>query len=144
MNLRKYLYTEALLPSLLIRLAVGAIFLSEGIQKYIFPEIIGAGRFAQIGFANPEFWADFTGFFEIICGLFILIGLYTRFASIPLLIIMSVAFITTKFPLLVEKGFWIMAHEYRTDFTMTVLLIFLLIYGGGSLSFDRKYFRDKV
>ena len=66
----------------------------------------------------------------------ILIGLLTRLAAIPLLIIMIVSFITTKYPELIEKGFWFMAHDYRTDFAMTLLLIYLIIYGGGKKSID--------
>jgi putative oxidoreductase len=122
--------------SILIRLVVGLIFLSEGIQKYLFPEILGTGRFLKIGFSDPEFWAYFTGTFEIICGALILFGLLTRLASIPLLIIMITAFITTKWPILTEKGFWQMVHEYRTDFAMTCLLIYLIIYGSGGWSID--------
>jgi uncharacterized membrane protein YphA (DoxX/SURF4 family) len=99
---------------------------------------VGAGRFAKIGFGNPEFWAQFTASFEIVCGAMILAGFLTRLASIPLLIIMAVAFVTTKYPILIEKGFWSMAHEYRTDFAMTMLLIFLLMYGGGNFSIDKK------
>jgi uncharacterized membrane protein YphA (DoxX/SURF4 family) len=123
-------------PALLCRLAVGLIFLSEGLQKYLFPEILGTGRFAKIGFSDPGFWAYFTGTFEIVCGILILIGLLTRLAAIPLLIIMIVSFITTKYPELIEKGFWFMAHDYRTDFAMTLLLIYLIIYGGGKKSVD--------
>jgi putative oxidoreductase len=131
------------IPTLLCRLAVGLIFLSEGIQKYLFPDAVGTGRFVKIGFSNPSFWAYFTGAFEIICGILIVIGLLTRLASIPLLIIMVVAFITTKYPILTDKGFWAMAHEYRTDFAMTLLLIFLLIYGGGNYSIDKKLTHSK-
>jgi len=123
-------------PALLCRLAVGLIFLSEGLQKYLFPETLGTGRFAKIGFSDPGFWAYFTGTFEIVCGILILIGLLTRLAAIPLLIIMIVSFITTKYPELIEKGFWFMAHDYRTDFAMTLLLIYLIIYGGGKKSID--------
>jgi uncharacterized membrane protein YphA (DoxX/SURF4 family) len=126
------------IPTLLIRLTVGLIFLSEGLQKYILADVTGVGRFAKIGFANPSFWAYFTGSFEIVCGALILIGLLTRFAAIPLLIVMIVAFITTKVPLLTDKGFWPFAHEYRTDFAMTLLLVYLLVYGGGMNSIDRK------
>ncbi|HJY63193.1 MAG TPA: DoxX family protein [Ignavibacteria bacterium] len=128
------------IPSLLIRAAVGLIFLSEGIQKFLFPDIVGAGRFAKIGFSNPVFWSYFTASFEITCGLLLLFGLLTRLASIPLLIIMATAFVTTKMPILIEKGFWLMAHEYRTDFAMTMLLIFLIIYGGGKFSLDEKIY----
>ena len=126
------------IPTLLCRLAVGIIFFSEGIQKYLFPELLGTGRFEKIGFNNAAFWAYFTGAFEIVCSVLILVGLFTRLASIPLFIIMIVAFITTKIPELTEKGFWFMAHDYRTDFAMTLLLIYLLIYGGGKNSLDYK------
>jgi uncharacterized membrane protein YphA (DoxX/SURF4 family) len=127
-------------PTLIPRLVVGLIFLSEGLQKFITPGAVGAGRFAKIGFEHPEFWASFTGAFEIVCGALILAGLLTRLASIPLLIIMAVAFVTTKYPILIDKGFLSMAHEYRTDFAMTMLLIFLLYFGGGNYSLDKKFF----
>ena len=124
--------------TILIRLAVGLIFLTEGVQKYLFPGLLGTGRFLNIGFSHPSFWAYFTGTFEMVCGLLIVIGLLTRVASIPLLIVMITAFVTTKWPLLVNKGVWPWAHEYRTDFAMTLLLIYLLIYGAGKLSIDSK------
>jgi putative oxidoreductase len=132
------------IPTLLCRLTVGLIFLSEGIQKYLLPDVVGTGRFAKIGFDNPSFWAYFTGTFEIICGIFILFGLLTRLAAIPLLTIMIVAFITTKIPILTDKGFWSFAHEYRTDFAMTMLLIYLLTYGGGNYSIDKQITHSKA
>lgn len=121
---------------ILVRLIIGLIFLSEGIQKYLFPELVGTGRFEKIGFTDPAFWAYFAGAFEIICGSFVLLGLFIRLASVPLFIIMMTAFVSTKWPILMEKGFWAMAHEYRTDFAMTLLLLFLLIYGAGNWSID--------
>lgn len=121
---------------ILVRITVGLIFLTEGFQKYLFPELLGTGRFMTIGFSHPAFWAYFTGAFEIICSILIILGLVTRIASIPLLIIMITAFITTKWPILVNKGFWPFAHEYRTDFAMTLLLIYILIYGAGKMSLD--------
>jgi putative oxidoreductase len=93
--------TNTLIP----RLIVGLVFLSEGIQKFITPETVGAGRFAKLGFSHPEFWAPFTGSFEIVCGILILLGLFTRVACVPLSVIMVVAFITTKYSMLMEKGF---------------------------------------
>jgi uncharacterized membrane protein YphA (DoxX/SURF4 family) len=133
-----YLIKTGNVPTLLCRLIVGFIFFSEGLQKYLFPATLGTGRFEKIGFNHAAFWAYFTGTFELLCGILILIGLFTRLAAIPLLIIMTVSFITTKFPELTEKGFWFMAHDYRTDFAMTLLLIFLLIYGGGNHSVDYR------
>jgi uncharacterized membrane protein YphA (DoxX/SURF4 family) len=132
-------YKGAIIP----RLIVAVVFLSEGLQKFIFPKIVGTGRFAKIGFQHPGFWANFTGTFEIICGILLLIGLFTRLASIPLLIVMGVAFITTKIPLLMDKGFWAMAHDYRTDFAMTLLLLYLLYFGAGEYSLDNKLYKWK-
>lgn len=126
----------------LIRIIIALIFLSEGIQKFLFPDLLGPGRFEKIGFTNPAFWAYFTGAFEIICSTLILFGLFTRIASVPLLIIMITAFITTKWSLLIDKGFWVMAHEYRTDFALTLLLIYLLISGGGRWSVDSRFVKS--
>ena len=122
--------------SVIPRLIVGLVFLSEGIQKFLFPEIVGVGRFTKIGFENAEFLACFVATFEIICGILLLMGLLTRLASVPLLIIMCTAIVTTKIPKLFHDGFWTMAHDSRTDFAMTMLLIYLIIYGAGKLSLD--------
>lgn len=124
--------------SLIPRLVVGLVFLSEGIQKFLFPESVGAGRFEKIGFANPEGLATLVATLEIICGLLMLAGLIVRLAAIPLITIMATAIISTKIPILMQKGFWQMAHDSRTDFAMTMLLIFILIYGAGKLSADMR------
>jgi uncharacterized membrane protein YphA (DoxX/SURF4 family) len=122
--------------SFIPRMIVGLVFLSEGIQKFLFPESVGAGRFEKIGFADPVFLASLVASFEIVCGTLILVGLTVRIAAIPLLVIMITAITTTKIPVLLEKGFWSMAHESRTDFAMSMLIVFLLIYGSGKLSID--------
>jgi putative oxidoreductase len=124
--------------AILVRLVVGLVFLTEGIQKFLFPDLLGTGRFLTIGFSNPAFWAYFTGTFEILCGTLVILGLATRLVSIPLIIIMITAFVTTKIPILIHKGIWPWAHEYRTDFAMTILLIYLVIYGSGRWSLDSK------
>lgn len=116
---------------------VGVVFLSEGIQKFLFVDKLGAGRFEKIGLPSPEFLGSFVGCFEIVCGTLILIGLLTRLASIPLIIIMLVAIATTKLEILTQKGFWGMMHESRTDWAMLLGSIFLLIKGGGFWSLDK-------
>jgi uncharacterized membrane protein YphA (DoxX/SURF4 family) len=121
----------------LVRLLVGAVFLSEGIQKFLFPVALGEGRFARIGIPDPRFTAPFVGVVEIVFGAMIVMGLLTRLAAIPLLIDIGVAIATTKIPMQLHQGFWPMAHEARTDFCMLLGLLFLLIEGGGSLSLDR-------
>lgn len=134
---RKLIHTDNSKTTILIRLMVGAIFFSEGIQKFLFADKLGAGRFEKIGLPSPEFLGGSVGGFEIVCGLLILLGLLTRLASIPLIIIMLVAIATTKSGILAEKGFWEMMHGSRTDWAMLLGSIFLLIKGGGYWSVDK-------
>ncbi len=141
--LYKILHTDNAKTTLLIRLMTGAVFLSEGIQKFLFAEKLGAGRFAKIGLPNPEFLGNFVGSVEVICGALILAGLFTRLAAIPLIIIMLVAIFTTKSAVLQNEGFWPMMHGSRTDWSMLLGSIFLLIRGGGWLSFDGRIFSRK-
>lgn len=136
MMMKRFMRTENV-PLLIPRIIVGLVFLVEGIQKFLFPELLGTGRFFKIGFTHPQFWSSFTACFEITCGFLLFFGFLTRLASIPLLIIMATAFVTTKYPLIVEKGFWIFAHEYGPDFAMTLLLLLFIRYGGGKYSIDK-------
>ena len=112
--------TNAPAAAILIRVAVGAVFLSEGMQKFLYPASLGVGRFEKIGFAAAELFAP-----------------------------MVVAIVTTKLPILLghdlwgfhvrelsSSGFWSMAHETRTDFAMLLGSMFLLIVGGGRGSID--------
>ncbi len=138
MDIRKLITTDKATTTLLIRLVVCVVFLSEGIQKFLFAEAQGAGRFKKIGLPNPEFLGTFVGTTEIICGLLILVGLLTRFAAIPLIIIMLVAITTTKIPILADGGIWKMLHESRTDWAMLLCSVFLLMRGGGAFSLDGK------
>lgn len=135
---KKIIHTDNSKATILIRLMVGVVFLSEGIQKFLFSDTLGAGRFEKIGLPSPEFLGSFVGTFEILCGTLILIGLLTRLASIPLIIIMLVAIATTKSEVLANKGFWEMMHGSRTDWAMLLGSIFLLIKGGGYWSMDKK------
>ena len=121
---------------LLIRMIVGCVFLSEGIQKFLFSDTLGIGRFIKIGIPSPEVMAPFVGVVEIVCGALLLVGLFTQLAAIPLIINMLVAIATTKIPILLEKGFWAMAHEARVDWCMLLGSIVLLIVGGGRWSLD--------
>jgi putative oxidoreductase len=121
---------------ILVRLIVGGVFLIEGIQKFLFSDALGVGRFIKIGIPAPEIMAPFVGVVEIACGFLLLIGLLTQLASIPLLINILVAIATTKIPILIEKGFWPAAHEARTDWSMLLGSIFLLIEGAGRWSLD--------
>ena len=137
--------------TILVRLLVGlVVFLPEGIQKLIMPDVLGAGRFAKIGFPFPEILGPFVGWVETICGALIILGLLTRPAAIPLIIIMIVALVSTKLPILLghdvgmfhlaadikRTGFWSTMHESRADLTMLLGCIYLLIVGAGRWSID--------
>jgi len=150
--LRRFNSTHAFGTVALIRIMVGGVFLSEGIQKFLFPDADGVERFAKIGIPSPEIMAPFVGVMEITCGILILLGLFTRLASIPLLINISVAIISTKIPILLgygfwhfslpklaQYGFWSMAHEARTDVSMLLGLLFLLCVGAGMWSIDGQF-----
>lgn len=121
---------------IIIRFMVGAVFLSEGVQKFIFSDSLGVGRFSQIGIPFPEVLAPFVGMVEILFGFFIIIGFLSRISCIPLLFVILTAILTTKIPIFLSQGFWLMAHEARTNYCMFLGLVFLLTVGGGSLSVD--------
>lgn len=123
---------------LLIRILVGWVFLSEGIQKFLFPDSLGVGRFVKIGIPWPHFMAPFVGVVEIVCGALLLAGFLTRLATVPLLIDIAVALYSTKIVTFAKNGFWSTLHEARTDLSMLLGLLFLLLVGGGSLAFDSR------
>lgn len=151
MSWRKFLFsTRAPGWSVLVRLMVGlVVFFPEGIQKLMFADILGAGRFARIGIPYPELMGPFVGAVETVCGALIVLGLFTRLAAIPLIVIMIVAIVSTKIPILLGRdvwifhlpklaryGFWSMAHEARADFDMLLGSLYLLIEGAGRWSLD--------
>jgi putative oxidoreductase len=105
---RAIMKTSAPGSTILVRLLVGlVVFFPEGIQKLVFPDLLGAGRFASIGIPYPELMGPFVGTVEIICGALIIFGLLTRLAAVPLLIIMLVAIVSTKVPIWLGHDFWI-------------------------------------
>ena len=119
-----------------VRLIVGAVFLSEGIQKFLFQADLGVGRFTKIGIPWPEVSAPFVGVCEIVCGVLLIAGLLARVASLVMIVNMLVAIGSTKIPLLLAKGFWAFAHESRVDFSMLCGCLMFLIVGAGGLSLD--------
>jgi putative oxidoreductase len=150
--MRRLLATHAPAATVLIRIVVGGIFLTEGIQKFLYPGELGAGRFAKIGIPTPDMMGPFVGGIEIVCGALMIIGLLMRLAAILLLIDISVAIVSTKIPILLGHDFWgfsltklprygflSMIHEARADLAMWFGLLFLLIVGAGKKwSLDAK------
>ena len=125
-----------------VRMIAGVIFVSEGIQKYLIVSLLGPSYFQDIGFGHPMFCSYFTGTFELVCGLLVIAGLFTRLAAIPLLTIMIMAYFTAKLPVLINKGFLAFAQVYRIDYALIILIVMLLIYGGGRWSADLRILRS--
>jgi len=123
----------------LIRLAVGLIFLTQDVLKYIDPNV-GVVRFTKIGFPHPYFTAHFVGTVEIVCGALVLLGLCTRAAAVPLLIVICTAIATTKIPELFRpnRGFRYIVSDARTDFAMFCSVIFLIFVGAGCWALDAQ------
>ncbi|MFI7317089.1 DoxX family protein [Streptomyces venezuelae] len=141
--------TSAPAVTVLIRLYVGAVFVSEGILKFLRPDAQGTGRFDKAGIPAPGFFAPVDGFFEIACGLLILAGLLTRLAVVPMIVNMLGALLITKLPILWgdaplfagKSGWWDFAHESRTDLAQLCGSLFLLLAGAGALSLDARLAR---
>lgn len=133
----------------LLRIAIAFVFVTEGIQKFLYPEALGVGRFIKIGIPYPEISAPFLGGVEIVAGALVLIGLFTRLAASALVIDMVVAITATKVPILLgygfwgfaspsgKIGFWAAAHEARLDIMMLFSCLLLLSIGPGKASFDQ-------
>lgn len=128
---------------LLLRILVGWVFLSEGIQKFLFPDALGVGRFSKIGIPFPQYSAPFVGIVEIVFGLLLIVGLFTVWSTVPLLIDIAVAIATTKIPMLLKQGFWPAMHEARTDFCMLLGLVAIALCGAGRFSLDHLKHRPK-
>lgn len=129
--------TRTSLGLFLLRIMVGWVFLSEGIQKFLYPAARGVGRFHEIGIPFPRISAPFVGVVEIVCGAMLIAGVATGLAVVLLLIDIAVAIASTKVPLL-KHGFWIAMHEARTDFCMILGLIAIALLGSGGLSMQRR------
>jgi putative oxidoreductase len=152
MTLNQMTATRASSAVVLIRLYVGLIFAGEGALKFLRPDALGPGRFIKSGIPGGTFLAYLDGVFEIGCGVLILAGLFTKLATLPMIVDMLGALSITKVPLLwghaplypKEGGFWDFFHEGRLEVAMLCGSVFLLIVGAGTYSFDARMNHDRA
>jgi uncharacterized membrane protein YphA (DoxX/SURF4 family) len=132
---------------ILLRLMAGGVFFWEGILKFVYTNQ-GVGRFTKLGFPFPEMTANFVATTEIVGGLFLLFGLFTRFAAFYFIAEMIVAILSTKISLYFgtsplplppappQVGIWAVMHEIRSDYAQLLTCVFLLLEGAGRKSLD--------
>jgi putative oxidoreductase len=135
--------------TLLIRIMAGAVFLSEGILKFVYANQ-GVGRFTKLGFPFPHETATFVGGLEIVGGLALLAGFATRLVAVPFVIEMIVAMLSTKIAIYLGTsplpkppspptiGAWAVLHEMRSEWAQLLTVTFLLLQGPGRLSLDAR------
>lgn len=142
------------LPMILVRVIVGLVFLTEGILKFMFPDELGAGRFAHIGLPFPHLLAPFVGGVEIAAGGAVLLNVYAGDASLLLLCVIVTAIATTKVPILLGHGYWHFGvskgvaytgflgfiHEARADLAMLFCLVGVLVEKGMRLGRSKKWY----
>jgi len=138
---------DAPAATIILRLMAGSVFLWEGVMKFVFPNQ-GVGRFTKLGFPAPHFLATGDGWFEIIGGALLLVGLLTRPVAILFVVEMVVAMLSTKIPLYLgtyplplppvppQIGFWAVLHEVRSEYAQLACSLFVMIVGPGALSLE--------
>jgi putative oxidoreductase len=131
----------------LVRVAAGLVFVVSGLLKFLY-ENHGVARFAKLGLPAPALLSPFVGAVEISSGLLLAVGLFTRLASLPLVVDMLVAIAVTKLPLLVgpgkepvsappKTGVLAFAYQARLDLAMLAVALFFVVAGAGAWSLDQ-------
>jgi putative oxidoreductase len=132
---------------LIIRFMAGTVFFWEGILKFVYTNQ-GVGRFTKLGFPFPETTAHFVAVGEIVGGLLLIFGLFTRITAFYFIIQMIVAVLSTKIglyfgtsplpmpPAPPKSGIWAVLHEIRSDYAQILTCLFLVIEGAGRRSID--------
>jgi putative oxidoreductase len=132
---------------LIIRWMTGTVFFWEGVLKFVYANQ-GVGRFTKLGFPIPETTAHFVAVGEILGGLLLLLGLFTRLTAFYFILQMVVAILSTKITLYLgtsplplppappRSGIWAVLHEIRSEYAQLLTCIFLLTEGPGRRSID--------
>jgi len=125
------------LAPLLGRLSVGLLFLSTGWGKVHSLDKV-TKFFVELGIPMPGLNAVVVGYSELVCGALLVVGLFTRLATLPLLVSMVVAILTAKLASIHGLFDLVGADE----FTYLCVLLMLALIGPGKLSLDELLVRN--
>lgn len=120
------------LPPLIARLTIGQVFIPAGWGKLHNLEKATA-FFDSLHIPMASIQAPFVASVEFLGGICVLIGLGTRWVSVPLSIIMLVAMYTAKHAEITSFD----SLTDMTDYLYFVILLLLMRTGAGSVSIDR-------
>jgi putative oxidoreductase len=119
------------LAPLLGRLAVGLLFISTGWGKvHDIPKV--THFFESLHIPAPGLNAVVVAYSELICGTLLVLGLFTRLATVPLIVSMVVAILTAKLDDL-HGLFDLVGFD---EFTYLVVLVMIAVIGPGMISLD--------
>ncbi len=140
---------------MLVRIVIAVVFLTEGILKFVRPEELGRGRFAQLGVPFPQILAPLVGGVEIAAGAAVLTNFLAGDAALLLLAVILTALVTTKVPILLGRplgpfhvpknlahtGLLSFLHEARTDLSMLFSLVAVLVGSGVNLGRTKQWYQ---
>lgn len=125
------------LAPLAARLALGYVFVTTGWGKLHHLEQV-TQFFQSLGIPAANIQAPFVAAVELVCGAMVLIGLFARIASVPLIGTMVVAIITAKMGDVKDLSDFLQLPE----FLMILLFGYLFTFGSGAVSADQFICKD--
>jgi putative oxidoreductase len=126
----------------ILRVGIGLILIPHGAQKF-FGWFGGMGfekfvaLFNTLGYRPGIFWLTLVALTEFVGGILLVLGLFTRFAALALVIFMIVAVHFTS-----GKGFFWTAGGLEYSLLILFVGLVFLIRGAGDYSLDRKLGRE--
>jgi putative oxidoreductase len=140
---RAFLYsmTRRLAPftAPMIRVYAGVALISHGYPKLFGATAANAAFFESAGFRPGLLWAIVVGLTEVVGGLCLAAGLFTRAASVPILIFLATAMVYHS-----RFGFYWNARGFEYPLFWALVVFHFLIHGGGRWSLDAYWRRRKV
>lgn len=124
----------------LLRIVTGLVFFAHGYQKVFVQGVSSfAGFLGQIGMPAPNLLAPLVAAVELLGGLALILGLFTRWAALPLAIVMLVAAVAVHF----KQGFFL-PNGYEYTLVLLAANISLFLAGAGELALDNLWSKEKT